>query len=86
MAILSSIFGGNDSFSSNDSNFASDSVADISSVLGLDFDSSQSNYSADEDGNVSYSTNDNSLGLDLDTDGLLGNMTDFLSSNEQFSE
>lgn len=86
MAILSSIFGGNDSYSSNDSSGSNDLIGNISSTLGLDFDSSQSNYDADEDGNVTYSTNDNSLGLDLDTDGLLGNLTDFMSSNEQYSD
>lgn len=83
---LSNIFGSDDSSSSNDSNFASDLVADASSTVGLDVDSSQSNYSEDEDGNISSTNNDNSLGLDADTDGLLGSMTDLVSSNDQTTE
>jgi len=83
---LSNIFGSDDSSSSNDSNFATDTVGDVSSVVGLDASSSQSNYNADEDGNVSSSQSDNSLGLDADTDGLLGNMTDSLTSSDQTSE
>ena len=83
---LSNIFGSDDSSSSNDSNFATDLVSDVSSTVGLDVDSSQSNYSEDEDGNISSTTNDNSLGLDADTDGLLGSLTDFSSSNDQTTE
>ncbi|MBN2972792.1 hypothetical protein JW805_12270 [Roseomonas aeriglobus] len=87
MAGLTNIFGGNDdSSSSNDSNFATDTVADASSMVGLDVNSSQSNYSEDEDGNISSTQNDNSLGLDADTDGLLGNMTDLVSSSDQTTE
>lgn len=86
MAFLSSIFGGDDSSSSNDSNFMTDTVSDISSVLDLNFDSSQSNYNESEDGDVSYSTNDNSLDLGFDTDSLLGNMTDLISSSEQTTD
>lgn len=83
---LSNIFGGDDSSSSNDSNLATDTVSDISSVVGLDANSSQSSYSEDEDGNISSQQSDNSLGLDADTDGLLGNMTDLVSSSDQTTE
>lgn len=84
---LSNIFGGDDNnSSSSDSNFATDTVGDVSSAVGLDVNSSQSNYNEDEDGNISSTQNDNSLGLDADTDGLLGNMTDLVGSNDQTSE
>lgn len=86
MPILSNIFGNDDSSGNNDSNLATDTVADVSSVVGLDIDSSQSNYSEDEDGNISSTENDNSIGLDADTDGLLGNMTDLVSSSEQMTD
>ena len=86
MAGLSNVFGGDDSSSSNDQNLGTDTVADASNVVGLDVDSSQSNYNEDEDGNVSSSQNDNSLGFDSDTDSLLGNVTDGMSSSEQTSE
>ena len=87
MAGLSNIFGGgDDSSSSNDQNLSTDTVSDASSVIGLDADSSQSNYSEDEDGNISSQQNDNSLGFDADTDSLLGNATDGFSSSDQTTD
>ena len=83
MAGLTNIFGGDDSSSSRDNNLDTSSVADASNVAGLDIDSSQSNYNEDEDGNVSAQNNDNSIGLDSDTDGLLGNVTDLMSSSDE---
>ena len=88
MAGLSNIFGGSssdDSQSSNQSQSSGDLVGDASSAVGLNVDSSQSNYSEDEDGNVSSQNNDNSVGLDTDTDGLLGAMGDTFQSSEESS-
>ena len=86
MAVLSNIFGGDDTSSSNDSNASNDVIGDASSAVGLDVDSSQSNYNEDEDGNISSTQNDNSLGLDTDTDGLLGSLTDLTSSSDQTTD
>ena len=88
MAGLSNIFGssGDDSQSSSNSQSSGDLVGDASSAVGLDVQSSQSNYSEDEDGNVSEQNNDNSVGLDTDTDGLLGAMGDTMQSSDQSSE
>jgi hypothetical protein len=84
MAILSNIFGGNeDGSSSQDSNLSTDTVGDLTSAVGLNVDSSQSNYNQDEDGNVSAQQNDNSLDFDTSTDGLLGNVTDAFSSSDE---
>ena len=87
MAGLSNIFGGgDDSSSTNISNLDTSTVSDVTSVIGLDVDSSQSNYNEDEDGNISSQQNDNSLDFDANTDSLLGNVTDIFSLNEQTSE
>ena len=91
MAGLTNIFGGNDdssSSNSNDQDASGSLVGDVGSTLGLDIDSSQSSYNADEDGNVSQETNDNSIGLDTSTDGLLGAVGDTMNSNssEQSSD
>jgi hypothetical protein len=87
MAGLTNIFGGSDdSSSSNDSNASGSIVGDLGSTLGLDVDSSQSSYNADEDGNVSQQNNDNSIGLDTSTDGLLGAVGDTFSSNDQTTD
>ena len=83
MAGLSNIFGGNNSDSSNVETNSSEGVADINSTLGLDADSSQSSYNQDEDGNVSAQQNDNSLGLDTSTDGLLHSATDTFNSSDE---
>jgi len=85
MAGLTNIFGGNDdSFSSNsnDQDASGTLVGDATSTLGLDANSSQSSYNQDEDGNVSENTNDNSIGLDTSTDGLLGAVGDTFSSSD----
>ncbi len=80
---LSNIFGSDDSSSSNDQNASGTLVGDASSALGLDASSSQTNQSTDEDGNSSSSTNDNSVGLDTSTDGLLGAVGDSMSSSDE---
>lgn len=80
---LSNIFGSDDSSSSNDQNASGSLVGDASSTLGLDASSSQTNQSTDEDGNSSSSTNDNSIGLDTSTDGLLGAVGDTMSSSDE---
>jgi hypothetical protein len=91
MAGLTNIFGGSDDGSSSnasDGNASGSIVGDVGSTLGLDIDSSQSSYNADEDGNVSQNTNDNSIGLDTSTDGLLGSVGDLMGTNssQQTSE
>ena len=80
---LSNIFGSDDSSSSNDQNASGTLVGDATSTLGLDATSSQTNESTDEDGNSSSSTNDNSIGLDTSTDGLLGAVGDTMSSSDE---
>ena len=86
MAGLTNIFGGgsddSSSSNSNDQNASGGIVGDATSTLGLDIDSSQSSYNADEDGNVSENTNDNSIGLDTSTDGLLGAVGDTFNSSD----
>lgn len=82
---LSNIFGSDDSTSSNDSNASGTLVGDVTSTLRLDATSSQTNQSTDEDGNSSSSTNDNAIGLDTSTDGLLGAVGDTFSSNDESS-
>lgn len=84
MAGLTSIFGGSDDgSSSNDSNSSTDLVGDATSTLGLDASSSQSSFSQDEDGNTSSQTNDNAIGLDTSTDGLLGAVNDTFDSSDE---
>lgn len=83
---LSNIFGGDDSTSSNDQDASGTLVGDATSAVGLDVDSSQSNYNQDEDGNTSEQHNDNSVGLDTDTDGLIGAVGDAMSSSDQTSD
>ena len=82
---LSNIFGSDDSTSSSDQQSSGDLVGDATSAVGLDVDSSQSNFNQDEDGNTSEQHNDNSIGLDTDTDGLIGAMGDTLSSSDESS-
>ena len=82
---LSNIFGSDDSTSSSDSNASGTLVGDVTSTLGLDVTSSQANQSVDEDGNSSSSTNDNAIGLDTSTDGLLGAVGDTFSSSDESS-
>lgn len=90
MAGLTNIFGGDDSSSSNDQSgdASGNVVGDLGSTVGLDADSSQSSFNQDEDGNVSSQSNDNSVGLDTSTDGLLGTVGDLTgsSSSDQTSE
>jgi len=88
MAGLTNIFGGNDdsySSNSNDQDASGGVVGDVGSTLGLDIDSSQSSYNQDEDGNVSENTNDNSIGFDTSTDGLLGAVGDAFNSSDSES-
>jgi len=88
MAGLTNIFGGNDdSYASNssDQDASGSIVGDATSTLGLDVDSSQSSYNQDEDGNVSENSNDNSIGLDTSTDGLLGAVGDTFNSSDSES-
>lgn len=80
---LSNIFGSDDSSSSESSSNSSDITGVLDSTLGLDVDSSQSNYNEDEDGNVSEQNNDNSVGLDTSTDGLLNTVSDSMSSSDE---
>lgn len=82
---LSNIFGGDDSNSSSDSNAEGSVVGDATSTLGLDATSSQTNDSTDEDGNSSSQTNDNAIGLDTSTDGLLGAVGDATGSSDESS-
>lgn len=91
MAGLTNIFGGSDdSSASSDQNTdgSSSIVQDLGSTVGLNVDSSQSNYNQDEDGNVSASDNSNSLDFDTSTDSLLGSIQDFgnSSSSDQTTE
>jgi len=87
MAGLTNIFGGNDdSSNSSDSGNSSDFTGDLNSTLGLDAESSNSSYNEDEDGNISAQQNDNSIGLDTSTDGLLSSVTDSFSSNDHTTE
>ncbi len=84
MAGLTSIFGGNDdSNSSSDGISSSDLVSDVTSTVGLDASSSQTNFNQDEDGNTTSSTNDNALNLDTSTDGLLGGASDTFDSSDE---
>ena len=81
---LSNIFGSDDSDnSSSDNNGSLDVVGDVTSTVGLDLNSSNESWDRDEEGNESYDSSDNSLGLDASTDGLLGAVSDITSSNEQ---
>lgn len=77
MGPLSDIFSSDDNSSEN----GSEGTADLSSAIGLDVNSSSESYEQDEDGNTSYDSSDNSLGLDTDTDGLLSGVTDSMSSS-----
>jgi hypothetical protein len=79
---LSNIFSDSDN-SSSDGNASNDVMTDVTNTIGLDADSNQTNWSQDEDGNTSYNNNENSIGLDSDTDGLLGSVTDAMGSSEQ---
>lgn len=84
---LSNIFGSDsdENQQSNDSGIDTGSVADAGNVLGLDATNSNEQSSTDEDGNTQQSSSDQTLGLDSDTDGLLGNVTDAFSSNDSSS-
>lgn len=86
MAGLSNVFGGNDSSSSNDSGLGTNSVTDVTNAIGLDVNNSNSQESTDEDGNSQSSDSAQNLSLDSDTDGLLSNVTDAVSFNDQTSE
>jgi hypothetical protein len=55
----------------------------VTSAVGLKVDSAQSNYSQDEDANVSSSQNGNSVDFDTSTNGLLGNVTDAFGSSDE---
>lgn len=85
MAGLTSIFGGDDSNSTsgNDSDASGNIVGDLNSTLGLDINSAQSQQSVDDDGSSESSTNENSLGLDTSTDGLLGAVGDTFNSSDE---
>jgi len=88
MASLTNIFGGSDdsaNSNSNDQGASGGIVGDATSTLGLDVASSQSSFNQDEDGNMSENTNDNSIGLDTSTDGLLGAVGDAFSSSDSES-
>jgi hypothetical protein len=78
MGPLSDIFSSDDNSSEN----SSEGTADLSSAIGLDANSSSESWSQDEDGNQSYDSSDNSLGLDTSTDGLLSGVTDGMSSSD----
>jgi hypothetical protein len=78
MGPLSDIFSSDD----NSNSQSSDSNADLSNVIGLDATSSNDSYDQDEDGNVSADSSDNSLSLDSNTDSLLSNVSDSMSSSD----
>ena len=78
MGPLSDIFSSDD----NSSDFANDTTGDLSSTLGLDASSSSESYQQDADGNTSWDSSDQSVGLDTSTDGLLNSVTDSMSSSD----
>ena len=78
MGILSGLFGGNDSESSN----SNDLISDLNGALGIDYSSASYNQSVDEDGSseTSYDTTD--FSTDLDLDNVLASMTDTFSQSD----
>lgn len=78
MSILSNIFSGNDSDSSN----STDIISDVGAVIGLAASSDNSNFSQDEDGSIESSSSSQDLGLLVDTDSLLGILSDNNSSSD----
>lgn len=76
MGILSNLFGGNDSESSN----SSDLVSDLNAVLGIDFSSESYSQEVDEDGSSETNYDSTDFSTNLDLDNILGAMTDSFSS------
>ena len=74
-----------DIFSSDENENDSSSMThgDLDNALGIDANSSNESWSQDEDGNESYDSSDNSLSINNDTDGLLHNVTDSMSSSDE---
>jgi hypothetical protein len=71
MAILSNVFGGdNEQNQSNDADGSVAGMLDSATDLGVDYQTNSSD--TNEDGETSSSSNDGSLGTDLNTDSLLG--------------
>jgi hypothetical protein len=72
MAILSNVFGNDDGQSSNSSNGESavDGMLNTAADAGVDYETNSE--SMNEDGETSSSSNDGSLGTDLNSDSLLG--------------
>jgi hypothetical protein len=77
MAFLSSLFGSDDSDSTNAS--SSDLFSDIDAVLGVDISNENYSQSTDEDGSSETSWSAQHFGTDLDLGSVLDSMTDQFS-------
>lgn len=78
MGILSNLFGGNDSESSN----SNDLMSDLGAVVGIDFSSQSYNESVDDDGSSETTWDSTSFGTDIDLDNILASMTDTFSQTD----
>lgn len=78
MGILSNLFGGGDSDSSN----SSDLVGNLNNVLGVDFTSENYSHDVDDDGSESTTWDSTHFSIDNDLDSILGSMTDSFSSSD----
>jgi hypothetical protein len=70
MAILSNVFGGDDSQSSNNSDGSVAGVLNSATDLGITYEANSEDM--DEDGDVTSSSDSGAFGTNLDTGNLLG--------------
>lgn len=78
MPILSDVFGSDDSSNSQNS----DLVSDLGATAGLDISNETSSSETDEDGSSQTDASAQNVGLDLDTDSLLGSSNDSMSDSD----
>jgi len=82
MAILSNVFGGNDSEQSSSNDSSLGTMLDSATDLGVDYETSSSD--TNEDGETTSSEDSGSFGADLNTDSLLGGVLN--SDSDSMSE
>lgn len=80
MAFLSSLFGGNESESSNAS--SSDFWSDLDAVVGLDISNVNYSQEVDDDGSSETSYSAQNIGTDLDLGSVLASMTDSFNESD----
>lgn len=82
MAILNNIFGGEDSDQSSNNDSALAGVVDTATDAGINYETHSEN--TDEDGETTSSHDSGALGLDLNSDSLLGGASN--SSSDSMSD